>query len=541
MAELRGGTTIGGFTALHSGLKEAYLGGNLTINGMSVIKAGLIVGNNDFVAYSGGPTQVNTDFYVNGPTEINDDTWVSGILYSGTSKIAQSGKLFYSGQDTDSRYVNHTDAYITADTAGSTTDASGNPQYPRLVVKNSGATTPDWLRVAGTGFGILPYSNGNSYIGTSSWRFKEIHGVTIFENGTQLTSKFLGINAKAVDSDKLDGISSESFMRSDADDTFTGKLSVGSTSQRDSGIYGTYDSYKIGHVWSMGTAYSIPADGSTFGNLYGMAYKYTNNTTGGTMAGGHQIVFTNAGTPGAAIGLNGGIWTKGKIEAGSNIETTGTVVINKANGHIFLQEGGASKWHMESVSGAFNLVQTNVAERLSINTSGTVTIGSSLSAGSVTSRGFDFFLGNGDQSSRGNSGSSRALVKTGSSTASTLTINYSSDFAGGTVIDSTLDIKGETQIWGSGGAILDLIGTDHGYIEFFPMGTAAGRKAWLGFGSAGSTRMTIQNTAGGDLELAATGGKVTTGGYELFHKNNITYGTSGSPTGGTDGNVYIQY
>lgn len=104
-----------------------------------------------------------------------------------------------------------------------------------------------------------------------------------------------------------------------AGDTITGKIAVGSTTSRSAGMYGTYDSTKIGHVWSMGTGYAIPDDGSTFGSLYGMAYKHTNNATGGTMAGGHQIVFCSAGTPGSAIGLAGGIWTSGNVTAYSDI------------------------------------------------------------------------------------------------------------------------------------------------------------------------------------------------------------------------------
>ncbi|WP_347506204.1 hypothetical protein [Pseudomonas anguilliseptica] len=102
-------------------------------------------------------------------------------------------------------------------------------------------------------------------------------------------------------------------------DTFTGKFAVGSTASRDAGMYGTYDSAKTGHVWSMGTAYAIPADGSTFGTLYGLAYKHTNNATGGTMAGGHQIVVCQGGTAHVALGMAGGIWTSGNIYAGGTV------------------------------------------------------------------------------------------------------------------------------------------------------------------------------------------------------------------------------
>lgn len=100
--------------------------------------------------------------------------------------------------------------------------------------------------------------------------------------------------------------------------SLTGKVAAGSAT-RSAGMYGYYVSTAIGHVWSMGTGYSIPDNGADFGNLYGMAYKHTNNPTGGTMAGGHQIVFCSAGTPGAAIGLAGSIWAKtGFLKNGSS-------------------------------------------------------------------------------------------------------------------------------------------------------------------------------------------------------------------------------
>ena len=70
----------------------------------------------------------------------------------------------------------------------------------------------------------------------------------------------------------------------------------------------------------MGTAYQIPQNGSNFGNLYGLAYKHTNNTTGGTMASGHQAVWTQNGTPNVAIGTN--VWTSGEYRS------DGVTVIN---------------------------------------------------------------------------------------------------------------------------------------------------------------------------------------------------------------------
>lgn len=93
----------------------------------------------------------------------------------------------------------------------------------------------------------------------------------------------------------------------------SGRISPNATGVRRAGMYGIYDSYKIGHIWSMGTAYMIPDNGSTFGNLYGLAYKHTNNTTGGTMASGHMMVWCQNGTPYCALGTN--MWTSGNSYA----------------------------------------------------------------------------------------------------------------------------------------------------------------------------------------------------------------------------------
>lgn len=104
----------------------------------------------------------------------------------------------------------------------------------------------------------------------------------------------------------------------------TGKVRPYSTSTRRSGMYGIYDSTKIGHIWSMGTAYQIADDGANFGNLYGFAYKHTNNTTGGTMAGGHQAVWCVNGTPKVAMGEN--LWTSGSTTT-SNIIVSSTEAV----------------------------------------------------------------------------------------------------------------------------------------------------------------------------------------------------------------------
>jgi len=150
-----------------------------------------------------------------------------------------------------------------------------------------------------------------AWLEATTWNFQTAGSINavwwLQENWTVLSSKYLGITEKATDSDKLDTIDSTSFLRSDANDTFTWLLSVWNTLLRQAWIYWIYDSFKIGHIWSMWTAYKIASDGSNFGNLYWLAYKHTNNTTWWTMAWGHQMVWAQNGVGTSAMGTN--IWT----------------------------------------------------------------------------------------------------------------------------------------------------------------------------------------------------------------------------------------
>jgi hypothetical protein len=69
----------------------------------------------------------------------------------------------------------------------------------------------------------------------------------------------------------------------------------------------------------------------------------------------------------------------------------------------------------------------------SVSVSGSILAGANIAAtGNLTNGGFDFILGNTDQSARGNSGTSRALVK---ESGNILVINYAGDFGGGTRVD----------------------------------------------------------------------------------------------------------
>ena len=141
-------------------------------------------------------------------------------------------------------------------------------------------------------------------------------------NDSHSHSNYLLTTGKAADSNLLDGIDSGSFLRSDATDYLNGVMYVradirNETAYRDHGVYGHYDSTKTNHIWSMGSAYRSSASGANFGNLYGLAYKHTNNATGGTMGGSHQMVWCNNGSSRGAIGYDR-VWHASGMRVGSS-------------------------------------------------------------------------------------------------------------------------------------------------------------------------------------------------------------------------------
>ena len=129
-------------------------------------------------------------------------------------------------------------------------------------------------------------------------------------------------SGSGLDADLLDGVQGGSYLRSDATDYVNGVLYLradirNEDAYRDHSCMGHYNSYKTNQIWSMGSSYRSHAAGTNFGNLYGAAYKHTNNSTGGHMAHGHQFVWCQNGTGYAALGTN--IWTSGNVTAYSDI------------------------------------------------------------------------------------------------------------------------------------------------------------------------------------------------------------------------------
>ena len=132
-------------------------------------------------------------------------------------------------------------------------------------------------------------------------------------------------SGSGLDADYVDGVEASSFIRSDAADTFTGTLTMGTQialapSNYGRGLFGLYSSYRYQHVWAMGSAYKTSDDGTSYGNMYGLTYTHTNVGTGTnqSISGlSHQLQHRHNGTLTAAIGS--GIWTSGNVTAYSDI------------------------------------------------------------------------------------------------------------------------------------------------------------------------------------------------------------------------------
>ena len=164
------------------------------------------------------------------------------------------------------------------------------------------------------------------------------------------------------------------------------------------------------------------------------------------------------GTISQPLQVTGGAYVSGNLGIGTTNPSVKLDVIGAGNftgdvvstGYAF-KSPGDTDGGMYSTEDGNIFFKTDNTERVRINTTGNVgigttnptsklhVIGSLLSTGNITGGGFNFVLGNTDQSTRGNSGSSRALVK---DTGTILALNFAGDFTGGVRVDSRISVDG---------------------------------------------------------------------------------------------------
>jgi hypothetical protein len=288
MAELRGGTTIGGYTALHSGLPNAYLSGNLTIGGQ--------------IFLSGDVNSIYFNKYGNILAQsTGSDTATWSISKKDGSQVFKvplgTGDLSYAFSRLQ---VN--DALLLRTTADGVVKTvlntyTGDTNGFGLAVGSGG------LVVVGGGESAFNYASAQTAYGTeelvltsdslirvqTNWQsndnasYKEFlfdasgnfSAPTIKEGGTALGSKYLGINAKAADSELLDGLNSSIFMRATADsNNFYGLTDPnGSTSQ----WIRTTSSGLIPDAVTANTSSALGTSSWQFAKIYGVTI-YENGT-----------------------------------------------------------------------------------------------------------------------------------------------------------------------------------------------------------------------------------------------------------------------
>ena len=80
-----------------------------------------------------------------------------------------------------------------------------------------------------------------------------------------------------------------------------------------------------------------------------------------------------------------------------------------------------------------------------------------------------------------------------------LRVTSNASVGGALSVGGLLSLQGGANVAGNAG-LLNLIGSDHAYIQYYPDGVGAGRKAWIGFGNANNNGLTVA-AEGGDLTL----------------------------------------
>lgn len=65
-----------------------------------------------------------------------------------------------------------------------------------------------------------------------------------------------------------------------------------------------------------------------------------------------------------------------------------------------------------------------------------------------------------------------------------------------------LSANANSEVIGSG-AVFKVVGSQHGFVEFYPFGKAQGRKGWFGYGTAGDTTFTVKANSALRLESGA--------------------------------------
>ena len=108
-------------------------------------------------------------------------------------------------------------------------------------------------------------------------------------------------------------------------------------------IIGVYSASRYQGVFSMGAAYVLPLDGTSPGNLYGMAWSHPNAGGQAGYLNDHGLLVMVNGLTYAAISSN--IWARGSITANANLNAGGTTYSASYRGNANVGGTGEATWH----------------------------------------------------------------------------------------------------------------------------------------------------------------------------------------------------
>ena len=294
-------------TAVYSAGTGLALTGTVFSN--TITNNNQLTNGSGYITSAGNAATATTALSADVAVKLQTARTIGGVSFDGTANINLAGVNIAGTQNTSGNAATATSATTAASCSGNAATAT-QLATARLLGGVSFNGTSD-INLAGVNIagnqntsGSAASCSGNAGSATVLQTARTINGVSF--NGSA--------NITVADGTKLPL----------AGGTMTGNIVYG-TNDRNKSQIGTYDSTKTQQIWSMGGTYFSSASGADFGTLYGTAYKHTNNATGGTMAGGHQMVWCDAGTGKAALG--DGIWTSGNVTAYSDIRVKENLVV----------------------------------------------------------------------------------------------------------------------------------------------------------------------------------------------------------------------
>ncbi|MDG1857841.1 MAG: tail fiber domain-containing protein, partial [Emcibacteraceae bacterium] len=304
---------------------------------------------------SGNTTNTITDIYVN----TNDGYIRKATPAHFRSQITDGVYLPVGSKATDSNLLDGLDstAYLRDNGWNSNPGQDANTQpgmSSDFSYSNNAPWTGDLIRFGSSGYSLQLSSAYNDTTGRLSFRTRNGDNNTynpwrqIWHTGNFNPSSYLTTSGKAADSNLLDGIDSGSFLRSNANDSFSGSLSMNTqkalvASNYGYGVYGVYSSTRLQHLWSMGTSYNLDSNGNSSGNLYGIAWSHQN---AGTKGGANNLA-----SHGMLILENGvwkGAWGGGSLRTPSDVRAPIFYDLNNTGYYV----NPASNSHFNTISTA---------------------------------------------------------------------------------------------------------------------------------------------------------------------------------------------